>query len=328
MALHPCKNNKGQSVIIKHPHSPTGLDTWMAADQVATVVPGGPMPDALGMIPFRRWDRAPEDRSTWLSRVKDTDLAEPPLNAKGLPPGAGVVVVEDDGRVWLIAPTNEYGGYKATFPKGRLTPGLSLQQSAVKEAFEEAGLRVLITAHLVDVPRSATYARYYLAHRVGGHPGEMGWESQAVHLVPQGHLATMLNSHCDKPILDALRTFPGRNRWADFILDWHGNAQRLCYTIEGFAVRHGRWPSRLLIDPEAWKYLQQAMTPHGFERLTNRLVPELQLRPTLAVADADGRIFDYDAEDAPVHPSSLPSTPASIWLWGVVRPDPFSETAR
>ena len=323
MALHPCKNNKGQPVIIKHPHAPTGVDTWFAADEVATVVPRGPMPDALGMIPFRRWEHPPEDRGDWVSHVADTGLDEPPLNAKGMPPGAGVVVVEDDGRVWLIAPTNEYGGYKATFPKGRLTPGLSLQQSAAKEAFEEAGLQVLITAHLIDVPRSATYARYYLAHRVGGHPGDMGWESQAVHLVPQNQLTSMLNSPYDKPILDALRTYPCRNRWANFVLDWHGNAQRLCYTIEGFAVTHGRWPSRLLIDGEAWKYLRQALTPRGFESLTNRLVPELQLSLTLAVADADDRIFDYDTEETQVHPSSLPFSHASTWLWGVVRPDPL-----
>ncbi len=323
MALHPCKNNKGQSVTIKHPHAPTGLDTWSAEDQVATVVPRGPMPDALGMIPFKRWERAPEERGTWASQVEDASLDEPSFNGNGMPPGAGVVVLEGDGRVWLIAPTNEFGGYKATFPKGRLTPGLSLQKSAVKEAFEEAGLQVLITAHLVDVPRSATYARYYLAQRVGGNPAEMGWESQAVHLVPQSQLASMLNSPYDKPILDALRAFPGRKRWADFVLDWIGTARRACFTIQGFAVAHGRWPSRLLIDPETLKHVQNQLTPAGFEMLTNRVVPELQLRHTLAVADGEGRVFDYNGENAVVHPASLPTDSTTTWLWGVVSPNPF-----
>ncbi len=238
-------------------------------------------------------------------------------------PAAGAVVLEGDGRVWLVAPTNEYGGYKSTFPKGRLTPGLSLQQSAVKEALEEAGLRVMLTAHLVDVPRSSTYTRYYLAQRVGGHPGSMGWESQAVHLVPKDKLVSMLKSLYDRPILEALRTFPSRKRWDDFVQDWNGTARRACFTIQGFAVANGKWPSRLLIDPKTLSEVQSQLSPAGFDILTGRVVPELQLKHTLAVADGEGNIFDYNAEN-PVQASAYPTEPTTTWLWGVVRPDsPF-----
>lgn len=45
-------------------------------------------------------------------------------------PAAGVVIEETDGRFWLVAPTNQAGGYAVTFPKGRPVPGATLQQTA------------------------------------------------------------------------------------------------------------------------------------------------------------------------------------------------------
>lgn len=59
--------------------------------------------------------------------------------------------------------------------------------------------------HLVDVKRSQSYTRYFLAERVGGNPANMGWESQAVMLVPEAQLAQVLNSPNDVPIIDALK---------------------------------------------------------------------------------------------------------------------------
>lgn len=133
----------------------------------------------------------------------------------------------------------------------------------------------------------------------------------------------MLTSSYDKPILDALRAFFGRNRWEDFVTDWHGTARRACFTIQAFAVTHGRWPSRLLIDPETLGHVEAQLTPAGLEKLIKRVPPELQLRHTLAAADGEGRILDYNAVDAPIHPASLSTDPTTTWLWGVVRPDPF-----
>lgn len=42
-------------------------------------------------------------------------------------------------------PSNAFGGYRATFPKGKREPGLSLEQTAIKETFEEAGLVIALT---------------------------------------------------------------------------------------------------------------------------------------------------------------------------------------
>ena len=115
--------------------------------------------------------------------------------------GAGVVIEEPDGRVWLTAPTNGFGGYNATFPKGTAEPGLSLQANAIKEAFEETGLQVRITGIVGDFERTTSIARMYTARRVGGDPTKMGWETQAVQLVPKEKLLEAMNMPSDKEIV-------------------------------------------------------------------------------------------------------------------------------
>jgi ADP-ribose pyrophosphatase YjhB (NUDIX family) len=138
------------------------------------------------------------------------DFEEPPFAApRGLAPAAGVVVIEPDDRIWAVAPTNGFGGYSLTFPKGRLEAGLDLRTSAIKEAHEETGLRVVVTGFLIDLPRSTTFTRYYLARRIGGTPAAMGWESQAVWLVPRTRLRQVITHANDRPLLDALDMLEG-----------------------------------------------------------------------------------------------------------------------
>jgi len=110
------------------------------------------------------------------------------------------VIEEPDGRVWVVRPTNGYAGYLCTFPKGRATGGLSLQATAIKECFEESGLRVAIIGTLIDVHRGLTTTRYYRAARIGGTPVDCGWESQAVAPVPKNKLIAQLNASVDHPI--------------------------------------------------------------------------------------------------------------------------------
>jgi len=120
------------------------------------------------------------------------DIDEPAFTcATGLKPAAGVVIEETDVRFWLVAPTNQVGGYAVTFPKGRPVPGASLQQTARCEAWEESGLVVALATFLCDVPRSQSFTRYDRARRMGGTPSAMGWESQAVLLVSGAHLRTV-----------------------------------------------------------------------------------------------------------------------------------------
>jgi len=82
-------------------------------------------------------------------------------------PTARTVVVEDDGRVWIIDPQDaEY----VTLPGGGVEPGETWQAAAVRETLEETGLLVEIVEHLCDLADDHAYRRYYLARRVGGEP--------------------------------------------------------------------------------------------------------------------------------------------------------------
>ena len=67
-----------------------------------------------------------------------------------------------------------------------------------------AGLLVQLTGFLLDCRRTNTLTRYYRALRIGGHPGAMCWETQAVHLVPKSHLSDFLTSPYDAPLLQAI----------------------------------------------------------------------------------------------------------------------------
>ncbi|NDP60035.1 MAG: NUDIX domain-containing protein, partial [Oxalobacteraceae bacterium] len=145
-------------------------------------------------VPLARWEDVPISRDDW--QADDKELGEPDdivIHA------AGVVIEEDDGRVWVVAPTGGFAGMKNTFPKGQIdrdkdVPGeyWSPQATARKEAYEESGLQVELTGFLYDNVGDSQNTRYYRAKRIGGTPADVGWESQAVHLVPRDQLRGMM----------------------------------------------------------------------------------------------------------------------------------------
>ena len=207
---HPRSSDDGAPVVIKTPSHASAPSTWHNPDAVATFVPDGDVPLSLNGIALRAWRDHPTTAEGWdFVDGVDDNLAEPPFV---LPPGkkaaAGVLIEESDGRVWLVAPTNQFGGYHASFPKGTAEPDLSLQATAIKECFEETGLQVKITGFAGDFERTTSKVRMYKARRVGGLPTAMGWESQAVHLVPKGMLYDHLNLWPDHPIAEAIGAGP------------------------------------------------------------------------------------------------------------------------
>lgn len=204
-SVHPQKRKGGQSTVINNPSKATPLSTWECADIVATVIPGGEVPVSLNGVALVEWADAPHTPDAWGQVVGALPGEEPPFTPPaGMRKAAGVVVEEGDGRIWLVAPTNQFGGYTATFPKGTVEEGMSLHTTAIVEAYEEAGLRVEILGFLMDVKRSQSFTRYYWARRIGGSPAAMGWESQAVHLVPKSRLSEFLTSPYDAPLLQAI----------------------------------------------------------------------------------------------------------------------------
>lgn len=203
---HPRLGEKGEQVVVESPTRASHQSTWHSPSSVATFVPDGDTPPSLNGVPMARWRDHPTTTEGWdYVDGTDEDLDEPPLH---LPPGkklaSGVVIEEPDGRVWLIAPTNGFGGYEASFPKGTAEPELSLQANAIKECWEETGLKVEITGFVGDFPRTTSIARMYRARRVGGTPAAMGWESQALHLVPKTKLYDYLNMWSDHPVAESI----------------------------------------------------------------------------------------------------------------------------
>ena len=64
--------------------------------------------------------------------------------------GAVAIVRDDDGRVLLVRQTYHRGGVRWSPPGGWLTRGENPRQAAVREAFEETGLRVM-AGRLIEV---------------------------------------------------------------------------------------------------------------------------------------------------------------------------------
>lgn len=205
ICYHPQRDDDGRLVVIKHPHQPSALPTWSNRREIATVTPGAPMPLAVGDIEVSSWKEAPVAPSGWESLTEGYAFEERPFHTHGKNAASGAIIIEVDGRVWLTSPSNQHGGYHTTFPKGTVDAKLSLRATALKEVYEETGLQIELTGFLCDSDRSLSWSRFYLARRLRGNPADMGWETQAVHLVPAERLSEVVRHPNDQPVLAALR---------------------------------------------------------------------------------------------------------------------------
>jgi ADP-ribose pyrophosphatase YjhB (NUDIX family) len=155
------------------------------------------MPKELNGKEFKSW--TPPKEHEWNNvEGQDHSINEPPLPKGGKPVVSGLLMHENDGRVWLVKPTKGFGGYNHTFPKGGLEKGLHPQANAIKEAYEESGLKGKITGFAGDREGHARHTRYYHAVREGGHPLDHGWESEGVSLVHPKNFHKYLNTDADK----------------------------------------------------------------------------------------------------------------------------------
>ena len=201
--LAPQFGGAPDTFMAKEPPVATPLGDNANPDDIAVFTSDFDPGEALNGTPFKSWE-APVTDAAWAKVDGQKDIGEPPMpKVEGKRPGSGVIIEEPDGRIWLIEPTNHFGGYEHTFPKGGLEKGLSPQANAIKETWEEAGLKVEITGYLGDFERTTSVARYYTARRTGGTPKDHGPESQSVKLVPKADLAELANHAADAPILAA-----------------------------------------------------------------------------------------------------------------------------
>ena len=315
--FHPQPDDEGKPVVIKYPSTPTEIEAWADPAAIATAVPDGRVPNELNGVALTPWADYPHTAEGWgyLDGMNE-DLDEPLMEDSSKKPAAGAVILEPDGRVWVVHPTNQFGGYQATFPKGRVDTGQNLQAAAIRECWEEAGLQVRLTGWLGDFDRTTTRARLYLAERVGGTPVAMGWESQSVSLVPLSKLGGLLNGAADKPVLERLMqvvaTRPKLHPADGEVIRHGGNLVRTLQALDGFMATHGCWPTRLQMRPECLVDLAtHHLTPLGFYRLQSKVQLEVSDELDLIARDEAGRLFGYGLHGWDVKNASQP---AREWL--------------
>lgn len=149
------------------PATPTPVATPHAPKSTVaetTYETGKPQPGTLNGVDF-----SPAPPKFW-EKTKDVDIKEPPPLSKI--DRVGVMIKEPDGRIWIVEPTNHFGDRKHTIPGGGVEKGLTNQQNALKEVWEETGLQVRITGHLGDFQDSnnKNNGRLYVGERIGGAP--------------------------------------------------------------------------------------------------------------------------------------------------------------
>lgn len=128
----------------------------------------------------------------------DVDVGPTP----SVPPGklsTGVVLIEN-GKVWVYEPKQHFGGYSTAFPKGTTETGLTHQQNALKEVFEETGLHAKVTGFLGDFQATTGTTRLYIGQRLGGNPTKFGDETWSVKLLTPADL--------EKALLAQNQTYP------------------------------------------------------------------------------------------------------------------------
>jgi 8-oxo-dGTP pyrophosphatase MutT (NUDIX family) len=141
---------------------------------------GKPQPGSLNGVDF---NTAP---AKFWEKVKDVDVGEPKTGTRHT--RAGILIQEPDGRIWICRPTNGFGDRKYTLPGGTIEPGLSDQQNALKETWEETGIQCEITGYLGDFDdanyggagQSSRTGRLYIGKRVGGSPWDAKIESHII----------------------------------------------------------------------------------------------------------------------------------------------------
>lgn len=195
MILHPHKAENGRPVQINSPDCPTNPATWTNSNLAACFTPGCEVPESLNDITISKV--APAENYG--------EIEEPILTPQRYTISSGIVCIESDRRVWLVTPTNHFAGYHFTFPKGICEPWHTLQQTAIKETYEETGLVCQITDFLGDYYRTVSQTRFYVGKRIGGSPAEMHWESQSVHLVPMYELLNFVHTPVDRRIVQDLK---------------------------------------------------------------------------------------------------------------------------
>lgn len=158
-------------------------------------------------------DSEPEKVTEYFSNIPDVEVDEPENAAVN---STGVVFIEPDGRIWIRKVSGGFGGYNYSFSKGKTENGISFQQNALKETYEELGFVGNITGFIADMEGTTGVSRFYLGERTGGSPADAGWETEnVVLLTPDEALGQggedYLNMPRDQKLAEILKKYIAEN---------------------------------------------------------------------------------------------------------------------
>jgi ADP-ribose pyrophosphatase YjhB (NUDIX family) len=116
---------------------------------------------------------------------------------------AGGLVIDARGRIALVRQRNRRGRWQWTLPKGRMDRGETVEAAALREVYEESGLRARIIRPIVLHEGRLHFTQFFemtLERDDGQHDGE----TKEVRMVTFAEAAGMLRSRRDLRVLRRL----------------------------------------------------------------------------------------------------------------------------
>lgn len=101
---------------------------------------------------------------------------------------AGGVIINEKGEILLRKPKGGFGGYAWTFPKGRVDEGESMEEAALREVYEETGVKAKIIKDIdKNFEGSVTNNKFYIMELQEDHgiPKDDKETSKVVWVVPE-----------------------------------------------------------------------------------------------------------------------------------------------
>jgi len=160
------------------------------------------VPAELHGVDFEPW-QAPDTLAAWRAidgQYTEIDEAYPYDARADKTDAVATVLLEQDGRFWVVARKGPHGQDEYSLPEGLVEHGLSQQASAIKRANELLGLK----AHLLDVAgdydNEKNRTRVYIARRTGGTIAKRLAAGELL-LVPFAKASELLTDARDQDIL-------------------------------------------------------------------------------------------------------------------------------
>jgi ADP-ribose pyrophosphatase YjhB (NUDIX family) len=113
---------------------------------------------------------------------------------------AGGIVVDGEGRVALVEQRDRKKRWRWTLPKGRIDAGESAETAALREVYEESGLRAEIVRPLAMHDGRAHYT-YFFEMRLVADDGHHDDETRAVRFVTVVEATKLVSSRRDLHVL-------------------------------------------------------------------------------------------------------------------------------